>query len=96
MGPWVEGDDPAKVVTTSFVSVPGLLQGECKSDENGSYLAVTVAGNPADPRVDDIVGDVVTNGMVQADWGLHLIDVHLAMGDLLDLVEAKAEAFQAR
>jgi len=96
MGPWVTGNDPAKIVTTPFVSVPGLLSGECKSDASGSYLAVTVKGNPADPRVDDIVGDVVTNGQVQADWGLHLIDVHVAMGNTLDLIEAKTKAFQAR
>jgi hypothetical protein len=96
MGGWVTGNDPAKMVTTPFVSVPGLLTGECKSDASGQYLAVTVNGNPADPRVDDIVGDVVTSGQIQADWGLHLIDVHMTMGDTLDLIEAKTKAFQAR
>lgn len=92
MGPWATG----KTVNTPFVRVPGLLTGECKSDANGSYLAVTVNGNPADPRVDDIVGDVVTMGMLQADWGLHLIDVHVAMGNLLKVVETKAAAFKMR
>jgi hypothetical protein len=96
MGPWVTGNDPTKVVSTPFVSVPGLLTGECKSDSSGSYLAVTVKGDPADPRVDDIVGDVVTNGQIQADWGLHLIDVHVTMGNTLDLIEAKTKAFQLR
>jgi hypothetical protein len=96
MPPWVNGNDPAKTVSTPFVSVPGMLSGECKSDESGSYLSVTVKGDAADPRVDDIVGDVVTNGQVQADWGLHLIDVHLTMGNMLDLVAAKTKAFQMR
>jgi hypothetical protein len=96
MPAWVNGGDAAKMVTTPFVNVPGMLSAECKSDQSGSYLALTVKGDPADPRVDDIVGDVVTNGMVQPDWGLHLIDVHLGMGNLLDLVDAKAKAFQKR
>jgi hypothetical protein len=96
MGPWVTGNDPAKVITTPFVSVPGLLTGECKSDQNGSYLAVTVNGDPADPRTDTIVGDVITMGQIQAGWGLHLIDVNLAMGHTLDLIEAKTKAFQMR
>jgi hypothetical protein len=96
MPAWVNGGDPAKLVTTPFVSVPGMLSAECKSDASGSYLSVTVKGDAADPRVDDIVGDVVTNNMVQPDWGLHLIDVHLTMGNLLDLVAAKAKAFQLR
>jgi hypothetical protein len=73
-----------------------LLTGECKSGPDGSYLAVTVKGDPADPRVDEIVGDVVTMDMVQANWGLHLIDVHVGMGNLLTITKAKADAFKAR
>jgi hypothetical protein len=88
--------DPAKMVTTPFVKVPGMITGECKTGADGSYLAVTVKGDPADPRVDEIVGDVVTNDMVQAQWGLHLIDVHLGMGNLLSITKAKADAFKAR
>jgi hypothetical protein len=90
MKPWVT---PARPVTTPFVSVPGLLTAECVSNEKGSYLAVTVHGNPADPRVDDIVGDVVANGQVLTDWGLHLIDVNLAMGNLVDLVRQQGKAY---
>jgi Protein of unknown function (DUF3089) len=89
MGEWAKG----KTIDTPFVSVPGLLTAECKFAHTGSYLAITVNGDPSDPRTDDIVGDVVTNGEVTADWGLHLIDVHLAMGNLLDIVKAKAEAY---
>ena len=88
--PWVT---PAQPINTPFVSVPGLLTAECVSNEKGSYLAVTVRGNPADPRTDDIVGDVVVNGNVQADWGLHLIDVHLAMGNLIEIVRQQSKAY---
>jgi hypothetical protein len=55
---------------------------------------VTVHGDPADPRADDIVGDVVANGQVLPDWGLHLIDVGVAMGNLLDIVHDQAKAYQ--
>ncbi|HXG93792.1 MAG TPA: DUF3089 domain-containing protein [Blastocatellia bacterium] len=88
--PWVT---PAKPINTPFVSVPGLLTAECVSNEKGSYLAVTVHGNPEDPRTDDIVGDVVVGGQVQADWGLHLIDVNLAMGNLIDIVRQQTKAY---
>ena len=84
---------PPQPINTPFVSVPGLLTSECVSNEKGSYLAVTVHGNPADPRTDDIVGDVMTGGQVQADWGLHLIDVNLAMGNLLDIVGQQSKAY---
>ncbi len=86
---------PAKPIATPFVSVPGLLTAQCVADEHGSYLAVTVHGDPADPRTDDIAGDVVANGQVQANWGLHLIDVNLAIGNLVDLVARQAKAYLA-
>ncbi len=91
--PWVT---PAKPITTPFVSVPGLLTAECVSNEKGSYLEVTVHGNPADPRTDEIAGDVVIGGQVQADWGLHLIDVNLAMGNLMDMVREQSRAFLSK
>jgi len=91
--PWVT---PPKPINTPFVSVPGLLTAECVSNEKGSYLAVTVHGNPEDPRADDIAGDVIANGRVQADWGLHLIDVQMAMGNLVDIVGQQANAYLAR
>jgi hypothetical protein len=90
--PWVT---PPQPINTPFVSVPGLLTAECVSNESGSYLSVTVHGNPSDPRTDDIAGDVVTNGQVQANWGLHLIDVNLAIGNLVEIVEAQSKAYRA-
>ena len=86
---------PIKPIDTPFVSVPGLLTAQCVSNDNGSYLEVTVHGNPADPRADDIVGDVMANGQVNASWGLHLIDVNLAMGNLVDIVRQQGTAFLA-
>ena len=89
--PWVT---PAKEIATPFVSVPGLLTAECVANDKGSYLAVTVNADPKDPRTDEITGDVVTNGQVQNNWGLHLIDVQVAMGNLVDVVGAQAKAYK--
>ena len=88
--PWVEGGG---AITSDFVQVPGMLTGQCVNNEHGSYFAITVTGDPSDPRVDDIVGDVVANGTILADWGLHLLDVGIAQGDLIDLVARQAEAY---
>ncbi len=80
-------------VATPFVSVPSMLSGECVSDATVSYLAITVNGNAADPRADDIKGDVIANGQVQKDWGLHLIDVNLAMGNLVAIVAEQGKMY---
>ena len=90
--PWVT-PAPAQPIGTMFVSVPGLLTGECVNDENGSYFAITVHGNPKDPRVDDIPGDVVASGVKLPAWGLHLIDANVAMGNLVALVAKQSKAY---
>ena len=92
--PWVT-PAPKTPIDTMFVSVPGLLTGECINDANGSYLAITVHGDPTDPRIDDIPGDVITNGVKSPIWGLHLIDANVAMGDLVALVGKQSKAYLA-
>lgn len=91
--PWIKGGPAIK---TPFVKVPGLLWGHCVSDGSASYLAVTVNGDPADPRTDAIVGDVIAGGAILPDWGLHLVDVSIAHGNLIDLVRSQAAAKQGR
>jgi hypothetical protein len=84
-----------KTIDTPFVSVPGLLTAQCKTNEFATYLEITVHGDPADPRVDDITGDL-GGAKPLANWGLHLIDVNLAMGNLVDNVGAQAKAYRPR
>jgi len=89
--PWT---NPPQAITTNFVALPRMISARCVSDENGSYLAVRVNGNPNDPRTDEITGDVVVAGQVQPDWGLHLIDMQLAMGDLVRIVAQESIAYR--
>lgn len=85
--PWTT-DNPK--VETPFVMVPGLLSATCVSRGGFSYLAVSVDVEPADKRTDAISGDVVVDGRVQPQWGLHVIDMHLAMGNLVDIVQRQS------
>jgi hypothetical protein len=90
--PWVS---PERPVATPWVSVPGLLTAKCTSSDHAAYLEVTVHGSPSDRRRNEITGDIVANGQVLANWGLHLIDVNLAMGNLLDIVGRQAKGYMA-
>jgi hypothetical protein len=90
--PWVSPDRP---IDTPWVSVPGLLTAQCASNENATYLEVTVHGIPLGPRTDEIIGDISANGQVLAQWGLHLVDINLAMGNLVDIVGRQAKAWLA-
>ncbi len=80
-------------VTTPFVSLPGLLSATCVVEGDLSYLAVHVGAGPQDARTADIPGDVYVAGAVRPEWGLHLADVDLALGNLIDLVGTQSTAW---
>jgi hypothetical protein len=89
---WVKG----KSIDTPFVTLPGLLTATCASTGEFNYLAIHVNADPASPRTSRLVGDVIVGGEVQREWGLHLIDANLTMGNLVDIVRAEGEAWTAR
>ena len=87
-GSWVFTDpDAAAGITTPFIGVPGLITAECKVKDGYSYLAITVNGDPADPRADDIPGDGAPN------WGLHSVDMSITQETLIELVRNQATAY---
>lgn len=90
--PWVI---PERPIETPWVSVPGLLTARCTSNDNATYLEVTVHADPSNRRASDITGDLSIGGQIAPDWGLHLVDVNLAMGNLLDIVHQQTEAWLA-
>jgi hypothetical protein len=79
---------------TPFLRTEGLVSAACVNRGNAGYLSVMVNADPSDARTDRIPGDVAFGGAVQPAWGLHLADMNLALGDLIALVEAQAEAFE--
>lgn len=85
--PWTTDSAPPE---TPFVAVPGLLSARCVEQGGFSYLAVTVNADPADARTDTITGDVVVDGKPVPQWGLHLFDMNLAMGNLVRIVERQS------
>jgi hypothetical protein len=79
-----------------FLHTNGLVSGACVSDGSAGYLAVTTNADPNDARTDAIPGDVAIGGALQPGWGLHLVDVNIAQGDLIRAVEAQVAAMRRR
>ena len=75
-------------ISTPFVALPGLVSSACVDAGPFSYLELTVQPDPG-PRVDNIGGDL------NAQWGMHLVDVNVALGNLVDLVGQQAKVWQA-
>ena len=83
-------------ITTPSVAVPGLYSAQCMTVNGANVLSVRINADPADPRIDDVGGDVRFGAFVAQDWGLHLIDVSLVMQDMVDLVPVQLSAWKAR
>ena len=89
---------PPMPVTTPFVKLPGLMTAACVFDADGDYIAVSFHGAPGDVRVNDIDGDVKVPGTnaILKDWGLHLVDANLHMGNLVHIVGEESQAYLAK
>jgi hypothetical protein len=83
-------------ISTPFVSMPGLVSGTCATNGTHTYLAIQIHAAPDDVRTHDIPGDVIVDGRLFPDWGLHRVDVNLALGDLVDVVGRQADAYGRR
>ena len=87
--PWLKG----KAIDTPFVAAPGLITAECVRNGKFHYLAIRLHPKEGSPRAGDIPGDIVYGGATLKDWGLHLIDVDLFMGNLVDIVHDEGQAW---
>jgi hypothetical protein len=77
------GDPPA--APTPWAALPGRFTARCRNEGGASWLHVTpVAGDPR-PVVNQTLGP---------GWGLHLYDMNLALGDLVEVVRRQAIAYR--
>jgi hypothetical protein len=77
---------PVADVSTPYVRFDGWVSAECRRDGRFDFLSVTkLPDAPASsPPLDGWLGPT---------WGLHLVDVNLALGNLVDVVAAQAESY---
>jgi hypothetical protein len=87
---WPEGASPP---ATPFMAPQGLLTGRCVRVGEASYLAVTTKTTPAPGQPADLGGDLLAFGAKLPAWGLHMVDMHLVMGDLVALADAQSKAW---
>ena len=88
-GPYADPTS-APPITTPFYSMPDFIGGRCVLDDNGiSYLQATANADASDPRADDFNGEFT----IFPGWGLHLVDITLPMGDLVELGSAQSTAW---
>jgi Protein of unknown function (DUF3089) len=74
---------------TPWVTQSQLYTGQCLSQGGATWLQVSAPITPGDTR--QVVGQ-----SLGPTWGLHLVDVNIALGDLVDLTRSEAGAYVHR
>ena len=77
------------VVPTAWVTEPQLYTGQCLSQGGATWLQVSAPITPGDTRT-------VVSQTLGPNWGLHLVDVNIALGDLVDVARTESAAYVAR
>jgi hypothetical protein len=73
-------------VPTPWLFYPDLYTGTCESVDGADWLQIDTTGIEGDNRP-------VVYQTLGPTWGLHLFDVNLALGNLVELVRQQAAAF---
>ena len=76
---------PEPKVSTAWRSFPGSYRGRCSSAGGADFLSISSLG-----------GAPVFNPSPTPQWGLHLIDANIALGELADVVRAQGATWLAR
>jgi Protein of unknown function (DUF3089) len=72
--------------STPWVEYPELYSAQCQQGNGFTWLQVTDVGKPGAPRYQP-------RGSLPPNWGLHLGDVNLALGNLVGLVRQEAASY---
>lgn len=73
---------------TTFIENPRLLSAKCVATMGHSYLAISVGQGAGSQAVD---AALLREQRKLPGWGLHVLDVNLALGNLVDLVGVQAK-----
>jgi pimeloyl-ACP methyl ester carboxylesterase len=79
----------APKISTPWVTEPGLYTGQCQYHDGASWLQVSAPVHTGDPRP-------VVQQTIGPTWGLHLVDVNIALGNLVTLVGDEAASYARR
>jgi hypothetical protein len=84
----------AERLGTAFVQDPGLIAADCVTSGDRTFLAISI-------KQTGVGSQTLTRALGALDarapgWGLHAIDVNLALGDLVEIVGRQGQAWMAQ
>ncbi len=76
-------------MSTPWVTEPDLYRGQCEDSAGASWLQVSAPIHAGDRRP-------LGTETLGPTWGLHLVDVNIALGNLVSLVGHEGRAYTGK
>ena len=73
-----------------YIEIVGQISAECVTDDAGTVLRVRVEPGPFAA----ILNAALTLPTLPPSWGLHILDINLVQGNMLDLMESQIAAWR--
>jgi hypothetical protein len=94
--PGLQGEAvPTPTASTPWVSAPGLFTAQCKHENGASWLNIGLSSVVTEGVLGELAShDELVEELIGPEWGLHLVDVNIALGNLVNTVAIQTQAYQ--
>jgi hypothetical protein len=82
----------AALLGTDLVENPGVVTGACTTLGDRTFLAISV--KPAGAGAATLERALIALNARRPGWGLHALDINLALGDLVEIVGRQGQAWR--
>ncbi len=85
---------PTPTASTPWVQTKDAYTAQCKNENGASWLQVSLAPDVTPEQSADLLAhNEIAEELVGPEWGLHLYDVNIALGNLVNTVAIQAQAY---
>ena len=85
---------PVPTATTPWVLTKNVYQAQCKHENGATWLEPSFKSNvPPEAQAELATADETAQELIGPEWGLHLYDVNIALGNLVNTVAIQAAAY---
>jgi len=76
-----------------FIAAPTLLAATCVHNADATYLSISLNTAPTTELRAAIGANAVLFAAVPPKWGLHVLDINVALGNLIQIIQAESTSF---
>jgi len=88
------GAVPVPTGSTAWVTGRGLFTAQCKNENGASWLQISTAPGVSETLKSVLLTEnLMPEELIGPEWGLHLYDVNIALGNLVNTLAVQIQAF---